>query len=151
MDIQASTIQKFKTALKAESLRLTPQRIAILSDVLDSEEHRECDDILASLKQKNIAVSRATIYRTLDILQQAGFVRRLDVGTGPSRYENKVSQAHHDHMFCLNCGKIIEFVDMEVEARQVHIAREHKFQLTSHVHQLFGYCSDCRTENKIDK
>ncbi len=151
MDIQASAIQKFKTALKNESLRLTPQRIAILADVLESEEHRHCDDILASLKQKNIAVSRATIYRTLDILQQAGFVRRLDVGDGPSLYENKVAQPHHDHMICLICGIIIEFVDMEVEALQVQITKEQNFQLTSHVHQLFGYCSDCRTVRSIDK
>lgn len=150
MNIQDSTIQKFKAALKAESLRLTPQRVAILADVLESEEHRECDDILASLKRKNIAVSRATIYRTLDILQQAGFVRRLDVGAAPSRYENKVAQDHHDHMICLNCGKIFEFIDMEVEARQVQISREYDFQLTSHVHQLFGYCSNCRTEKDVD-
>ncbi|MFC1481062.1 Fur family transcriptional regulator [Candidatus Neomarinimicrobiota bacterium] len=150
MNIQTSTLQRFKAALKAESLRLTPQRIAILADVLDSEDHRECDDILASLKQKNIAVSRATIYRTLDILHQAGFIRRLDVGTGPSRYENKVAQPHHDHMICLNCGKILEFVDMEVEARQVQISKDHDFQLSSHVHQLFGYCADCRLEKAID-
>ncbi len=150
MVIQESTIQKFKAVLKAESLRLTPQRIAILTDVLESDEHRECDSIFASLREKNIFVSRATIYRTLDILEQADFVRRLDFGDGPSRYENKIAHPHHDHLICLNCGSILEFVDMEVEARQVQLARERNFQLISHVHQLFGYCPTCHVEKNND-
>lgn len=143
MEISPRHIKKFKEALKSESLRLTSQRLAILEDILGSKEHRECDHIYASLQSKSIRVSRATIYRTLDILENIGFVRKMDVGDGRLRYENKLSQGHHDHMICVECGRIIEFMDEAIEKRQEALAKKHKFHLLRHIHQLFGICSDC--------
>jgi Fur family ferric uptake transcriptional regulator len=144
MDVTVEHLNQFKDALKQESLRLTNQRIAILEDLLGSEEHRECDDIYLSLRKKQVPVSRATIYRTLDILEQVGFVRKLDIGDGRFRYENKLAQAHHDHMICLKCGKIVEFVDHVIERRQDQIASEKGFNLLKHSHQLFGLCRSCQ-------
>lgn len=137
-------LRQFKDALKQDSLRMTSQRLAILDDVLGSEEHRECDDIYLSLRQKKVPVSRATIYRTLDILEKAGFVRKMDIGDGRFRYENKLAQTHHDHMICLKCGKIIEFVDREIERRQDQIASDNGFHLVKHSHQLYGLCGACQ-------
>ena len=150
MEIIAEHIDRFKEALKDEDLRLTSQRLAILEDILGSDEHRECDDIFLSLKRKQLSVSRATIYRTLDILEIVGFVRKMNIGDGRFRYENKLPKPHHDHMICLECGKILEFVDYEIEARQVHLAKQHNFKLVRHIHQLFGICEDCQpaTANK---
>lgn len=136
-------INRFKQALRDESLRFTSQRMAILEDIISSEEHRECDHIYLSLREKQIPVSRATIYRTLDILENIGFIRKMDVGDGRYRYENKLSQGHHDHMICIECGRIIEFIDDEIEKRQAQICRENQFRLIRHVHQLFGLCADC--------
>ena len=144
MEVTAQHINRFKEALKDEDLRFTTQRLAILEDILGSDEHRECDDIYLSLREKNDPVSRATIYRTLDILVQVGFVRKMDIGDGRLRYENKLPKPHHDHMICLECGKILEFVDDEIESRQVHIAIQHNFKLIKHLHQLFGICGDCQ-------
>jgi len=144
MDVAVQHIDRFKQTLKQESLRLTTQRLAILEDILASEEHRECDDIFLSLREKGIPVSRATIYRTLDILEKAGFVCKMDIGDGRFRYESKQTQSHHDHIICLECGKIVEFVDHEIERRQKHISREHGFKLVQHRHQLFGICEDCQ-------
>ncbi len=144
MDIKNINIERFKDSLQRAGLRLTRQRIAILKDILASEEHRECDDILLSLRRKQISVSRATIYRTLDILEKVGFVRKMDVGDGRYRYENKLSQSHHDHMICLECGRIIEFVDLEIEGRQVQLSKDQGFKLLSHSHQLFGICAECQ-------
>lgn len=144
MNIRNINIERFKDSLQQAGLRLTRQRIAILKDILASEEHRECDDILFSLRRKQISVSRATIYRTLDILEKVGFVRKMDVGDGRYRYENRLSQSHHDHMICLECGRIIEFVDLEIEGRQVHLSKDQGFKLLSHSHQLFGICAKCQ-------
>lgn len=146
MEVTAQHIDRFKAALKEEDLRLTSQRLAILEDILGSDEHRECDDIYLSLREKNDPVSRATIYRTLDILVQVGFVRKMDIGDGRLRYENKLPKAHHDHMICLECGKILEFVDDEIEARQVQLSKQYHFKLIRHIHQLFGICEDCQSK-----
>ena len=151
MDIPPLKLAHFKQALKNENLRLTVQRRAILADVLGSDKHREIDEIYLSLKKAGIPVSRATIYRTLDILEQVGFVLKMDIGDGRFRYENNLTidrgeghRAHHDHMICERCGKIIEFIDLEIERRQDKIAAKHGFKLLRHSHQLYGICSECR-------
>jgi len=144
MEVATEQLNRFKLALRAESLRLTSQRLAVMEDILASEGHRECDDIFLSLRERGIPVSRATIYRTLDILEQVGFVRKLDIGDGRFRYENKLAQSHHDHLICLECGRIIEFVDRGIERRQERLSKEHDFRLISHVHQLFGICRACQ-------
>lgn len=144
MDITEQHTNRFIQALKKEDMRLTKQRMAILEDVLRSAEHRECDDIYLSLKTKGVSVSRATIYRTMDILEAIGFVRKMDIGDGRARYENKISQSHHDHIICIECGRILEFVDEEIERRQEEWCREHGFNLVHHVHQLHGICQACQ-------
>ena len=146
MQVAAEHINRFKQALRAESLRLTSQRLAVMEDILASEGHRECDNIFLSLRERGIPVSRATIYRTLDVLEQVGFVRKMDIGDGRFRYENKLAQSHHDHLICLECGRIIEFVDRGIEHRQKRLAKEHGFQLSRHIHLLFGICRECQTK-----
>ena len=144
MTSKNSNIEHFKDTLQREGLRLTSQRIAILEDILASEEHRECDDILFSLRSNQISVSRATVYRTLEILEKGGFVRKMNIGDGRFRYENKLPKPHHDHMICLECGRIIEFVDDEIERRQDLMCAERGFKLIRHIHQLFGICRNCQ-------
>ncbi len=144
MAVSKNYLNRFKDVLRDHSLRLTSQRMAILKDIMENDGHRECDDIYSSLKRKHIKISRATIYRTLDILTKAGFVWKMDIGDGRYRYERRLDQSHHDHMICLECGTILEFVDQEIEKLQQELTRKHGFQLTSHTHQLFGICKDCQ-------
>ncbi len=146
MEVAPKHIDRFKQALRAESLRLTSRRTAVLEDILASDDHRECDDIFLSLRDKGIPVSRATIYRTLDMLEKVGFVRKMDIGEGRFRYENKLAQCHHDHLICLECGRIVEFADHEIERRQERLSKEYDFRLIRHVHQLFGICQACQTK-----
>ena len=129
--------KKFVEALKLENIKLTPQREAIFSNIMDSEEHRECDDIYNSLIEKNISISKATIYRTLDILVEHNLIRKLVIGDGKAKYEKKIGKPHHDHMICLDTGKIIEFFDEELEDLQDKIAEKHGYKVVRHVHQLF--------------
>ena len=82
-------------------------------------------------------VSRATVYRTIDVLVKNRLVRKMDVGDGRSLYEPRLDNEHHDHMICLDTGDIIEFYNKELEDLQDTIAEKHGYKVIRHVHQLF--------------
>ena len=127
----------FEAALQKEKLKLTSQRLAIFDDIIYGEKHRECEEICSSLKEKNHNVSRATVYRTLDILIKYDFIRKMDIGDGRIRYESKIGHPHHDHMICVETGDIIEFVSDDIENIQEEIAKKHGYKIIKHIHQLF--------------
>ena len=85
-------IQKqFISALQSENIKLTPQRQAIFSNIMASEGHRECEDIYNSLEKSGVSISRATVYRTLDILEKYNLVRKLVIGDGRAKYEKNIT------------------------------------------------------------
>ena len=137
-------IDNFKTVLRKEGLKITPQRVAVLKEIIKDKGHRESEEIYFAIKSSKTRVSRATVYRTLDILVQNNFVRKLNIGDGRERYESKINSLHHDHLICEICHNIIEFVDQDIEKLQDEIANKYQFSLTRHVHQLFGICKECR-------
>jgi len=128
---------KFEQALKSENIKLTPQRQAIFSNIMDFEGHRECDDIYDSLLADDITISKATIYRTLDILVKYDLIRKLVIGDGKAKYEPKIGKPHHDHMICIETGEIIEFDNAEIEKLQELEAEKRGYKVIKHVHQLF--------------
>ena len=130
-------LNKFSEALKKEQLKLTSQRIAIFEEVIYGDKHRECDQIFKSLEKKGFNISKATVYRTLDILSQYEFIRTMDIGDGRIRYESKIDHPHHDHMICVETGDIIEFVSDEIENLQNKIAKKYGYKIIKHIHQLF--------------
>ena len=130
-------ILKIKKALQNEGFRLTKQRKAVWDELESSNDHYDADKIYENIKAKNISVSRATVYRTLDVLSKNKFIRKLDVGDGRTRYEAKVSKDHHDHMICLETGKIIEFYNEDLEKLQDEIAKKYGYKVIRHSHQLF--------------
>ena len=137
-------LSEFKDVLKKEGLKVTPQRVAVLEEIIKDKGHRESEDIYMAIKSRKTHVSRATVYRTLDILVQNEFARKLNLGDGRARYETKIDSPHHDHIICNECGKIIEFVNDEIEKMQKKIAKQHHFKLQRHIHQLFGLCKECQ-------
>ena len=124
-------------ALKTEGLRYTEQRQAVWDEILRIQDHRYAEDIYLTLVRKNIKVSRATVYRTIDVLEKNRLVRKMDVGDGRSLYEPRLNNEHHDHMICMDTGKIIEFYNEDLENLQDKIAKEHGYRVIKHVHQLF--------------
>jgi len=90
-----------------------------------------------------LKVSRATVYRTIDVLVKNNLVRKLDLGDGRARYENKMDTAHHDHLICVQCGKIEEFMDNVIENQQEVIVENFGYRLIRHIHQLFVICDEC--------
>ena len=132
-----SIIEKFKNNLQQENLKCTPQRLAILEQMMNLDDHLEVDEILVILKDNGVEVSRATLYRTIEILVKYHFIRKLDIGDGRIRYEKKIGTSHHDHMICVDTGNIIEFCNYEIERIQNTIADQHGYEIIRHVHQLF--------------
>ena len=130
-------ILKIKKVLQEEGFRLTKQRKAVWDELEKSNDHYDADSIYENIKSKKISVSRATVYRTLDVLSKNKFIRKLDVGDGRIRYEAKISKDHHDHMICLDTGKIIEFFDEDLEKLQDEIAKKYGYRVVRHTHQLF--------------
>ncbi len=132
-----------KKALKKEGLRYTHQRQAIWDELSASDEHRDAEEIYLALYNSGLKVSRATVYRTIDVLVKNNLVRKLDLGDGRARYENKIDTAHHDHLICVQCGKIEEFMDNVIENRQEVIVENFGYRLIRHIHQLFVICDEC--------
>ena len=141
--LESKIIENFKSALKSENMKFTPQRLSILENVVNNKEHRECEEIYLSLVDSDLNVSRATVYRTMDLLVTHNFARKIDIGDGRARYETKINHPHHDHMICVNCGEITEFVSDKIERLQDDICDENGFKLIRHIHQLFGRCKKC--------
>ena len=132
-----SSLKRLKDALKKENMRLTDQRLSIWKQMSNSKKHLDVENIFSQLRKKGINVSRATIYRTLDVLVKNGLIRKMDLGNGHSLFETKIKDEHHDHMICEDTGKIIEFFNQDLELLQEKIAREHGYTVVRHIHQLF--------------
>jgi len=138
-----SSSDTLKKVLKKEGLRYTLQRQAIWDELYASDEHRDAEEIYLALYNSGLKVSRATVYRTIDVLVKNNLVRKLDLGDGRARYENKMDTAHHDHLICVQCGKIEEFMDNVIENRQEVIVENFGYRLIRHIHQLFVICDEC--------
>jgi len=123
--------------LRSEGLRYTAQRQAVWDEIRKSDDHRDAEDIYLELKSNGVQVSRATVYRTIDVLVKNRLVRKMDVGDGRSLFEPRLDDKHHDHMICLETGDIVEFFDEELESLQDRIAKEYGYKVVRHVHQLF--------------
>ncbi len=137
--------ERLREHLRARNLRLTPERLQVLEGVLSREGHFDAEELLEYLRRSNKSVSRATLYRTLDHLAEAGLVKKHHFSEGHALFEHVYGRAHHDHMVCDRCGKVIEFVNEQIEALQLEVCRQHGFRELRHVHQLFGICRDCQT------
>ena len=135
---------QIKKALKKEGLRYTRQRQAVWDELCSSDDHRDAEEIYFSLQNSGINVSRATVYRTIDVLVKNNMVRKLELGDGRARYEHKLNSTHHDHLICVQCGRIEEFLDEEIEKLQDKIVDKLGFKLIRHIHQLFVICNDCK-------
>jgi Fur family transcriptional regulator, ferric uptake regulator len=131
-------IDQLKNILKTEGLRYTKQRQQVWDEIRISSEHRDAEEIyLAINKNKDLKVSRATVYRTIDVLVKNNLVRKMELGDGRALYEHKIDDGHHDHIICVETGKIIEFYNEDLEILQENIVKKHGYELVRHVHQLF--------------
>jgi Fur family ferric uptake transcriptional regulator len=125
-------------ALCAErGLRITEQRRIIARVLSGSTDHPDVEALHARASAEDPRISIATVYRTVRLFEEAGILDRHDFGDGRSRYE-AAPEAHHDHLIDVESGKVIEFVDPELEALQRQIAEKLGYRLVDHRMELFG-------------
>ena len=124
--------------------RATPERYAILDAILEIQGHFDADSLYYRLAASGVKVSKATVYNTLDILQDCGLVSKYRFAENTSRYEKAYGRPHHHHLICLQCGDIIEFINQKLEEIQETVCAEKNFSAQSSTLQIFGICSKCR-------
>lgn len=136
--------EAFNTYLAERDLRFTSQRKAVFDRAFETHEHFTAEKLYEWLRDEGDAkVSRATVYRTLALLVEGGFLDSLDAGQGEMLYEHVLGHRHHDHMVCVSCGRIEEFHSSAIEREQEAIARQNGFVMVDHDLRLFGYCRVC--------
>ena len=141
---QPSEKELFLRFLTGKGLKLTRQREAVVDEILGTVGHFEPEEIVQRLKANRQRASRATVYRTLELLLECRLVEKLDLGTPGSFYEHTHPDEHHDHLICGNCGNVIEFHNDKLEALQAEICSNFDFLETHHSLRIFGFCSKCR-------
>ncbi|MHA6347011.1 Fur family transcriptional regulator [Roseivivax sp. CAU 1761] len=118
-------------------LRMTGQR-RIIAEVLDAaEDHPDVEELHARAALQDSRISLATVYRTVKLFEEEGILERVDFGDGRARYED-AEREHHDHLIDMTTGKVIEFVDPEIEALQERIAERLGYRLQGHRMELYG-------------
>ncbi len=118
-------------------LRITEQRRVIARVLSDSQDHPDVEKLHERAAAIDPGISIATVYRTVRLFEEAGILDRHDFGDGRARYE-AAPEAHHDHMIDVESGKVIEFVDPELEALQRLISERLGFRLVDHRMELYG-------------
>lgn len=137
---------EFRNLLKNNGLKYTKQREAVLQVLYNHEDHYTPEELYLLVKEHfpKLNVGIATVYRTLNLLEESQMATSISFGSQGKKYE-LANKPHHDHMICRSCNLIIEFEDDIIEKRQQKIAKEHGFKLTGHLMQLYGICAKCQT------
>lgn len=143
----ATIERRFEEYLKHENLKMTPQRKRVFDKAFAVHEHFSVETMYEWLKTEDGPdVSRATVYRTLEVLERGGFIEAVETGRGEVVYEHVAGHEHHDHMVCRVCGKIAEFQDEKIERLQRENAKKLGFIMTGHMLRLSGVCGNCTDE-----
>ena len=133
----------FEHYLADNGLKHSRQREVILQYFLETGGHMTVDDLYRVIHRKHREIGRTTIYRTLKLFCDAKLAESIELKDGLTRFEHHYKHSHHDHMICIECGTIIEFVSPEIENLQDEIADAYGFTIDSHRHQIFGVCQKC--------
>ena len=133
---------KFREFLVLKQLKITAERLRIVEFIFAEHQHFDAEQLLASMKAKKIAASRPTLYRTLNLLVDAGLLRRLTFG-GVTAYEHAYGYPRHEHLFCERCEGVLEFVSDDLDRLLEQIARDARFRLSSRKLVLHGVCAAC--------
>ena len=140
--------EQFKTWISNGGLKATKQREEIFNLFLGSPGHKNLAQIYALVSKSNPGIGYITVYRTLKLLTRLGLAEERKFADGETRYEPVVGEAHHDHLICLQCGKIVEFENQTMETLQKEIADRYRFKIHHHRMELYGQCSQCASREK---
>lgn len=143
-------LESFREQFKEH--KMTPQRRVVLQCLLENPDlHMSAEELYVIAKEKDPEIGLATIYRTLDLLEELKILHRHNFGDGRSRYElsHLQSEHHHHHLVCLTCNQILEVEEDLLQQLESLIERENGFRIVDHRVQFYGYCNSC--DEKKDK
>ncbi len=126
-------------------LKTSRQRELIADTFFAAEGHLSVDELLERVRAEDAGIGQATVYRTMKLLAKCGLAEARQFGDGHTRYEHVLDERehHHDHLICTACGRIVEFVDPQIETLQARVAEAHGFTVTHHKMELYGTCAAC--------
>lgn len=138
--------------LKQGKNRITPERFEVMDSALDYEGHFGADDLFIIMKNNKSRVSRATVYKTLELLVQCDLLSKRNFGDNMTRYESSFKRQSHDHLICMDCGRIVEFSNALFEKIPQQLCSELGFHFSNYSFNIFARCKNKKTckfyENK---
>src|SRR6188474_2656967 len=132
-------------ALRPAGGKRSSKRDRVVQVFLRQEGHVSADDLFDRVRREAAGIGRATVYRTLQWMVDAGVARKVDFGEGRSRFEPAYRHPRHFHLICTTCHSSSEFLSSDVESLMEEVATARGFASTQTVVQVFGTCADCRT------
>jgi len=136
---------RFESHLSRRGLKPSAQRLQILDVILRGPRHLTANEIYQNVRKKHIGIGYATVYRTLNLLREAGLCLELTCEDGVRRYEHIGDEEdHHDHLICTKCGRYVEVMDPQIERLQEKLFKAHEFYPQRHRMELYGICKKCK-------
>ncbi len=139
---------RFREFIAGKGLKATRERAEILREILGTEGHFDPDELFFRLRAKGSKVSRASVYRTIPLLIEGGFLEEVERVDKHAHYERVLGGQRHDHMICIKCGAIVEFCSAAIDALLDDLCSQHGFSKVRHHLEILGTCSGCSTANK---
>lgn len=140
--VSQTPTDKFREFLEVQGLKCTGERMRLVEHVFSRHNHFDADQLITSVKENKIRVSRSTIYRTLKMLVEAGLLRELQFGDRKA-YEHDYGYPQHEHLYCEKCGAVIEFVSEELDRLLETISNHYRFRQRMHRLIIHGACEKC--------
>ncbi len=144
MNEMKSELEIFREFLKNKGMRYTPERETIIKEIFDTHDHFDVDSLYISMRQKDIRVSKASIYRLIPLLIEANLIEAVFFEGGQMYYEHIYGHEHHCHLRCINCGRIQEFADPRLRDIEQELADRFSYQIIRHKLEVTGLCPECR-------
>lgn len=142
----SSVQDQFRAYLAKHHLKVTRQRQIILDAFLSSPSHLSAEELYIRLRKKHPNIGYATVYRTMKLLAESGIAAERHFGDRQTRYEANSGEDHHYHLICEQCGNIVEFEDLQIDALLQTAAAAHNYTLSHRRLEIYGLCPECQNK-----
>ncbi len=148
-DILREVKSIFSAHLEQHALRKTPERYVILEEIYKRNDHFDADTLYIHMTNQNYRVSRATVYHTLELLVSCDLVKKHQFGKNLAQYEKSYGFKQHDHLICVDCGKVLEFCDPRIQNIKNMMGDLLKFNVLHHSLNLYGQCAGACERTRV--